>query len=38
MPKYSTDQVILCDIELTGKDIYDSMKSMENDKSPGNES
>ena len=30
--KLSTDQMILCDIEL-----HDSMKSMENDKSPGND-
>ena len=37
IPKLSTDQIILCDIELTEKDLYDSMKSMENDKSPGND-
>ena len=36
IPKLSTDQIILCDIELTEKDLYDSMKSMGNDKSPGN--
>ena len=30
-PKLSTDQIILCDIELTEKDLYDSMKTMEND-------
>ena len=35
-PKLSTDQIILCDIVLTEKDLYDSMKSMENDKFPGN--
>ena len=35
--KLSTDQIILCDIELTEKDLYDSMKTMENDKSPGND-
>ena len=29
--KLSTDQIILCDIELTEKDLYDSMKTMEND-------
>ena len=34
--KLSTDQIILCDIEVTEKGLYDSMKSMENDKSPGN--
>ena len=37
IPKLSTDQIILCDIELTEKDLYDSMKSMENDKSQGND-
>ena len=37
IPKLSTDQIILCDIELTEKDLYDSMKNMENDKFPGNE-
>ena len=31
IPKLSTDQIILCDIELTEKDLYDSMKTMEND-------
>ena len=36
IPKLSADQIILCDIELTEKDLYDSMKSMGNDKSPGN--
>ena len=36
IPKYSRDKIILCDIELTEKDSYDSMKIMENDKSPGN--
>ena len=36
IPKLSTDQIILCDIELTEKDLYDSMKSMENVKSQGN--
>ena len=33
-PKLSIYQIILCDIELTEKDLHDSMKSMENDKSP----
>ena len=37
IPKLSTDQIILCDIELTEKGLYDSMKNMENDKFPGNE-
>ena len=36
IPKLSADQAILCDIKLTEKNLYDSMKSMENDKSPGN--
>ena len=37
IPKLSTYQIILCDIELTEKDLYDSMKSMKIDKSPGND-
>ena len=37
IPKLSTDQIILCHIELTEKDIYDSMKRLENDKSPGSD-
>ena len=38
IPKLSTDQIVFCDIELTEKILYDSMKSMENDnKSPGND-
>ena len=37
IPKLSTDQITLCDIELTEKDLYDSMKTIENDKSPGND-
>ena len=36
IPKLSTDQIILCDIEFTEKDLYDPMKSIENDNSPGN--
>ena len=36
-PKLSTDQIITCDTELSEKDLYDFMKSMENDKSPGND-
>ena len=34
IPKLFTDQIILCEIEFTEKDLYDFMKSMENDKSP----
>ena len=37
IPKHFTEQVVLCDIELTEKDLHDSMKSMENDKSPRND-
>ena len=37
IPKLSADKIILSDIELTEKDLYDSMKSMKNDKSPGND-
>ena len=36
-PKLSAHQIILCDIELTEKDLYDFMKSMKNGKSPGND-
>ena len=36
IPKLSTDQIILCDTELKEKNLYDSMKNTENDKSPGN--
>ena len=36
IPKLSTNQIILCGIELTEKDLCDIMKSIENDKSPGN--
>ena len=35
--KLSADQIILCDIELTEKDLCNSMKNMKNDKSPGND-
>ena len=37
IPKLSTDHIILCDVELTEKDLYVSMKSMKNDKSSGND-
>ena len=37
IPELSSDQIILCDIELTKKYLYDSMKSMENDKTPGSD-
>ena len=37
IPNLCTGQIILCDKELTEKDLYDSMKSIENDNSPGND-
>ena len=37
IPKLSTNQILLCDIEITEKDLYDSNKSMKNDKSPVND-
>ena len=37
VPKLSTDQIILCDVDLTEKDLYDYMKCMKIDKSPGND-
>ena len=37
IPKLSLYQIILCNIELIEKDLYNSMKSKENDKSPGND-
>ena len=35
--KLSEDQVKLCEEELTEKDLYNSLRSMQNDKSPGND-
>ena len=35
--KLSEDQVKLCEEDLTKKDLYKSLKSMQNDKSPGND-
>ena len=35
LPKLSEDQVKLCEEELTEKDLYKSLRSMLNDKSPG---
>ena len=34
--KLSEDKAKLCDKELTEKDLYGSLKSKQNDKSPGN--
>ena len=36
-PKLSKNQAKLCEEDLTGKDLYNSLKSMQNDKSPGND-
>ena len=35
-PKLSEDQVKLCGEDLTERDLYKSLRSMQNDKSPGN--
>ena len=37
VPKLSEDQVKLCEEDLTEKDLYKSLRSMQNDKSPGND-
>ena len=37
VPKLSEDQAKLCEEDLTGKDLYNSLRSMQNDKSPGND-
>ena len=37
VPKLSEDQVKLCEEDLTEKDIYKSLRSMQNDKSLGND-
>ena len=37
VPKLSEDQVKLCEEDLTEKDLCKSLRSMENDKSPGND-
>ena len=36
IPKLSETKVKLCEEDLTEKDLYDLLKSMQNDKSPGN--
>ena len=36
IPKISEDKSKLCEEDLTEKDLYDSQKSMRNNKSPGN--
>ena len=37
VPKSSEDQVKLCEEDLTEKDLYKSLRSMQNNKSPGND-
>ena len=37
VPKLSEDQVNLCEKDLTEKDLYKSLRSMQNEKSPGND-
>ena len=37
IPKLSEDKSKLCEEDLTEKDLYDSLKSMQNDKSPDND-
>ena len=37
IPKLSENQVTLCEENLTEEDLYNSLKSMQSDKSPGND-
>ena len=37
IPKLSENQVKLCEENLTEKDLYNSLKSMQSNKSPGND-
>ena len=37
VPKLSEDQVKFCEEDLTKKDLYKCLRSMQNEKSPGNE-
>ena len=37
IPKLSEDESKLCEEDLTENNLYDSLKSMQNDKSPGND-
>ena len=37
IPKLSENQTKLCEENLTEKDLYNSLKSMQSDKSPGND-
>ena len=36
MPSLSNGQKLICDAIITEKEIYDALKSMENNKKPGN--
>ena len=37
IPKLSENQTTFCEENLTEKDLYNSLKSMQSDKSPGND-
>ena len=37
LPSLSNGQKLICDVITTGKEIYDALKSMENNKTPGND-
>ena len=37
LPSLSNGQKLICDVIATGKEIYDALKSMENNKTPGND-
>ena len=37
IPKLPEDKSKLCEEDLTEKGLYDSLRSMQNDKSPGND-
>ena len=37
VPNLSEDQIKLCEKDLTKKDLYKPLRSMQNDKSPGND-
>ena len=37
IPKLSKNQSKLCEENVTAKDLYNSLKSMQSDKSPGND-
>ena len=37
LPSLSNGQKLICDVITIGKEIYDALKSMENNKTPGND-